>query len=141
MEHDDVPSDNVMMITAIIQPFKLDVVTLALERIPGFGGMTVTDCRGFGHGKVGREAEELDLENRPDDHAHPPVRGSGGSLTDFTRKIRLEIAVAGRNRADAVVTAISEAAHTGRPGDGKIFVWPLWTAVRIRTLELDGAAL
>jgi len=132
------PTD-MMMITAIIQPFKLDVVTLALERIQGFGGMTVSECRGFGHGKLSKEDESLHGGATHEQATRLP--NEGGGLTDFTQKVKLEVAVAGRARAEAVVSAISDAAHTGRPGDGKIFVWPMTVAVRVRTLELDAAAL
>lgn len=131
-------ASEMIMITAIIQPFKLDVVTLALERIAGFGGMTISECRGFGHGKVGREAAAGDAAGASDASRG---RSTEGGLTDFTQKMKLEIAVAGRVRADAVVSAIAEAAHTGRPGDGKIFVWPIAAAVRVRTRDLDAAAL
>lgn len=137
--HGQESAADMMMITAIIQPFKLDVVTLALERTPGFGGMTISECRGFGHGKVGTEAAAAD--GRGGTPERPRRRSAEVGLTDFTQKMKLEIAVAGHVRAEAVVSAISEAAHTGRPGDGKIFVWPIITAVRIRTLDLDAAAL
>lgn len=137
--HEQESAADMMMITAIIQPFKLDVVTLALERIPGFGGMTISECRGFGRRKVSTEAAAADGRG-----GTPEVSRHGSAevgLTDFTQKMKLEIAVAGRARADAVISAISEAAHTGRPGDGKIFVWPIITVVRVRTLDLDAAAL
>lgn len=121
------------MIMAIIQPFKLDAVTLALEGLPGFGGMTVSDCRGFGRGKLGRETDDPD-RNRS-------RAGEGSDLVDFTAKVRLEVGVAGRDRADAVIDAIARAAHTGRKGDGKIVAWPVARALRIRTLEEGAQAL
>lgn len=139
-QHQDATSHaEMVMITAIIQPFKLDVVTLALERIPGFGGMTISECRGFGHGKV--RSEDDPLSDRDTDVGTRQRHNMDSGLTDFTQKTKLEIAVAGRLRADAVVTAISQAAHTGRPGDGKIFIWPVTGAMRIRTLDLDAGAL
>ena len=125
------------MVLAIIQPFKLDTVTLALEVIPGFSGMTVSACRGFGHEKLGEdevEADRPDAEGRP---RSPRPRAELG-VVDFTDKVKLEIAVAGRDRADAVVEAVVRTAHTGNRGDGKVFAWPLARAVRVRTFD-DGA--
>jgi nitrogen regulatory protein PII len=124
---DDATTD-MLMVTVIIQPFRLDAVTLELEQIAGFGGMTVSDCRGFGHGKVSDEEDATGSERR---------RG----LVDFTPKVKLEIAVAGLARANAVVEAIARAAHTGRPGDGKIFLWPIAHALRVRTSDVNAAAL
>lgn len=120
--------DDLWMVLAIIQPFKLDAVTLALEAIPRFGGMTVSECRGFGHGKVEREAGD-------------PARSQSSEVVDFTPKTRLEIAAAGRAQADAVIDAIARTAHTGNPGDGKIFAWPLERAIRVRTLDEGTLAL
>ena len=118
------------MVQAIVQPFKLDAVTRALERVPGLGGMTVSECRGFGHERLGTEAPDPEHPRRQDD-----------DLTDFKPRVRLEIAVAGRERADAVAEAIARSAHTGRGGDGKIFLWPLARAIRIRTMATDKDAL
>lgn len=120
------------MVQGIIQGFKLDAVTRALEQLPGFGGMTVSDCRGFGHEKLGTEEEDRDRRS---------ARNAGDDLTDFKPKIRLEVAVAGRERADAVADAIARSAHTGRGGDGKVFVWPLSRAIRIRNFSMDESAL
>ena len=127
------------LVIAIIQPFKVDAVTLALESIPGFGGMTVSDCRGFGHGKVSDEGVEGGTSedgSRPD-----TVSARGTEIVDFTAKVRLEIAVAGRERADRVVETIGRSAHTGRRGDGKIFALPLSVAVRVRTFDEGASAL
>lgn len=120
------------MVQAIIRGFKLDAVTRALEQLPGFGGMTVSECRGFGHEKLGTEDEDRDNPNnrRPEDN-----------LTDFKPKVRLEVAVAGRERAEAVADAIARSAHTGRGGDGKVFLWPISRAIRIRNHGLDEHAL
>lgn len=123
------------LIVAIIQPFKLDAVTLALEGLPGFGGMTVTDCRGFGREKL-----------RPQEEDEPGRSGWVGrrddaDVVDFTAKVRLEVAVAGGERAETVVETIARAAHTGRRGDGKILTLPLARAVRVRTGEEHAAAL
>ena len=123
------------MVTAIIQDFKLDAVMLSLEALPHFGGMTVSECRGFGHGKLAEEDE-----GEPERAEAPSVRRRAG-LVDFTPKMKLEVAVAGRERADAVVETIGHAAHTGRRGDGKIFVWPIAHAVRVRTMDVGAQAL
>ncbi len=120
------------MVVAIIQGFKLDAVTRALQQQSGFGGMTVSDCRGFGHEKLGTEEE---------DRAQPAARRPETDLTDFKPKVRLEIAVAGREHADAVADAIAKSAHTGRGGDGKIFLWSMSRAIRIRSFGLDESAL
>lgn len=120
------------MVQAIIQGFKLDAVTRALEQVPGFGGMTVSDCRGFGHERLGMEEEDRDQHT---------ARRPGAELTDFKPKVRLEIAIAGREQADAVADTISRTAHTGRGGDGKVFLWPLARAIRIRNHGADEAAL
>lgn len=117
-------SNDLWMIMAVIQPFKLDDVTLALEQLPHFGGMTVSDCRGFGRGKVAHERG-----------AAEDVQRAQGLVIDFTGKARLEIAVSGRADVDSIVEAIARAAHTGNPGDGKVFVWPLQRAVRVRTFD------
>lgn len=125
-------TDELWMVMAVIQPFKLDTVTRALENVVGFAGMTVSDCRGFGR-------EKLDLSGEREDEAQRYQSEAG--LIDFTSKVRLEIAVAGRENADAVADALLQSAHTGRRGDGKIFLWPIARAVRIRTHEGGADAL
>ena len=109
------------LVEAIIQPFRVDGVILALEGIRGFRGMTVSDCRGFGFEKVTED------------------RGGGArsprAVVDFTPKVKLEIVVANRGIADAVADAIARTARTGNPGDGKVFLWPLSRVVRIRTSD------
>lgn len=128
-------TETMWMIEAMIQSFKLDAVTLALQQVRGFGGMTVSECRGFGHGKI-----QDDLT--PPDGTHiDSFSRSIPDLIDFTPKLKLEIAIAGRGSADAVVATIARVAHTGRRGDGKIFMWPLTHVVRIRTQQADGQAL
>lgn len=126
--------NDLWMVMAIIQEFKLDAVTLALEALPHFGGMTVSDCRGFGREKLEDDAIPGDSGGRADAR---PEEG----LVDFTSKIKLEIAVAGRARADAVLMVIAQTAHTGRRGDGKIFVWRMSEAVRVRTFDVNSRAL
>lgn len=123
----------VWMVQAIIRAFKLDAVTRALEQVPGFGGMTVSDCRGFGHEKLGTEEEDRDQPNAR--------RSEEADLSEFKPKIRLEIAVAGRERAEAVAETIARSAHTGRGGDGKVFLWLMSRAIRIRNHGLDEDAL
>ena len=132
-------TEEVWMIEAVIQPFKLDAVTLALEEVAAFRGMTVSDCRGFGQEKRGdasvasREGSASGTQERR--------RRSDEDFIDFTTKLKLEIAVVGRAAADSVVDAIARTAHTGRRGDGKIFAWPLARVVRVRTFEEDVSAL
>lgn len=118
------------MVQAIIREFRLDAVTRALEQLPGFSGMTVSDCRGFGQEKL-----------RTEDADHPGARRPEDDLNDFKPRVRLDVAVAGRERADAVADAIARSAHTGRGGDGKVFLWPLTAAIRIRNYGLDERAL
>ena len=110
------------MITAIIKPFKLDDVRDALGDI-GITGMTVTEVRGFGRQK-----------------GHTELYRGAEYVVDFLPKLKLEVAVSD-DRAEAVVEAISEAAMSGRIGDGKIFVFDLEQAVRIRTGEEGDQAL
>ena len=128
------------MVLAVIQPFRLDAVTLALEEIPGFGGMTVSDCRGFGHGKVADERVD-DTGGKSHGPALHSEREPSGEVVDFTQKVRLEIAVVGRARADLVIETIARSAHTGRRGDGKVFAWPVSAAVRVRTFDNGARAL
>ena len=130
--HDAFASDgfgDLWMVQAIIQPFKLDQVTLALESIPWFGGMTVVECRGFGREKVADVGSEHE------------VKAAQRVVVDFTDKLLVQIGVAGRDRMNTVVAALASAAHTGHRGDGKIFAWPLTRVVRVRTMEDGGNAL
>lgn len=128
-------SEDMWMILAIIKPFKLDAVTLALESMPGFAGITVSDCRGFGRERL------ADLEEAAADTTGQRRRSTTEELSDFTDKVRVEIVVRGRNSGDAVMDVIARTAHTGRRGDGKIFMWPITAAIRIRTSERDSKAL
>ena len=116
------------IITAIVQPFMLRKVTGALEAIDGFPGVTVTDVRGFGREKSAHAHEEM---------AHHPTLEE---FVEFVKKARIEI-VARDEMVDEIVTTITRAAHTGNPGDGKVFVWPVDRAVRIQTGEANDAAL
>src|SRR5581483_7563282 len=114
------------MIMAIIQPFMLEKVTHALERIDGFQGVTVTDVRGFGREKA--PPEHRVHHNRIDD------------VVDYVKKVRLEI-VAHDDMVELIAKTITEVAHTGNRGDGKVFVWPIDSALRIKTGEVGDAAV
>ena len=109
-------------IEAIIRPFKLEDVKLALVNA-GIVGMTVSEVRGFGRQKGQVER----------------YRGSEFTV-EFLQKLKVEVVV-DDSRVDTVVTAIAEAAKTGEIGDGKIFISAVDTVVRIRTGDRDGAAL
>ena len=109
-------------IEAIIKPFKLDDVKEALTEL-GIIGMTVTEVRGFGRQKGHTEL----------------YRGSEYTI-DFLPKVKVELVVPD-NLVDKVVATVAAAARTGSIGDGKVFVTPVETAVRIRTGERDEAAL
>lgn len=127
-------ADDAWMVEAIIQPHRLDAVIQALENVDGFGGVTVTDCRGFGQEKL--RTHESPATEPPQSVAR---RVNDADITDFTVKIKIQCVVAGQDSATAVADAITRAAHTGRRGDGKVFVWPVARVIRIRTLE-EGAA-
>ena len=125
------------MVLAVIQPFRLDAVTLALESLPGFGGMTVSECQGFGREKLS-EGDSPSEAERISDRSD---RRRREFVVDFTSKVRIEVAVAGQDRVDAVVETITRTAHTGNRGDGKVFAWQLGRAVRVRTFDEGAAAL
>jgi nitrogen regulatory protein PII len=109
-------------VEAIIRPFKLEDVKLALVNA-GIVGMTVSEVRGFGRQKGHVER----------------YRGSEFTV-EFLQKLKVEVVIDDA-RVDTVVTAIAEAAKTGEIGDGKIFISPVDTVVRIRTGDRDGSAL
>jgi nitrogen regulatory protein P-II 2 len=110
------------LISAIIKPFKLDDVREALSEI-GVQGITVTEVKGFGRQK-----------------GHTELYRGAEYVVDFLPKVRVDAAVAA-NLVDEVVEAISKAAHTGKIGDGKIFVTSLEQVIRIRTGETGSDAL
>lgn len=110
------------LIHAIIKPFKLDDVREALADV-GVDGMTVSEVKGFGRQK-----------------GHTELYRGAEYQVDFLPKVKLEIATQAEN-VDQIVDAISRAAHTGKIGDGKIFVYDLSQAVRIRTGERDMEAI
>jgi nitrogen regulatory protein P-II 1 len=109
-------------IEAIIKPFKLDDVKEALKE-QGLQGMTVTDVRGFGRQK-----------------GHTELYRGAEYVVDFLPKVKIELVV-DDSAVDRVVAAIKDAAHSGRIGDGKIFVSTVDDAVRIRTGETGRDAL
>ena len=110
------------LIVAIVKPFKLDDVREALTQL-GVQGLTVTEVKGFGRQKGQTEI----------------YRGAEYRVS-FLPKVKIEVAVPAV-QAELVVEAIMHAAATGKIGDGKIFVMPIERAVRIRTGELDLAAI
>jgi nitrogen regulatory protein P-II 2 len=110
------------IVIAIIKPFKLDAVRDALTKL-GVEGMTLTDVKGYGRQKGHTEI----------------YRGAEYAIT-FVPKVKIEVAVASE-KVDAVIETITAAAKTGKIGDGKVFVLGVDHAVRIRTGEIDAAAL
>jgi nitrogen regulatory protein P-II 2 len=110
------------IVMAIIKPFKLDEVRDALTAI-GVHGMTVTEVKGYGRQK-----------------GHTEIYRGTEYAVSFLPKLKIEVAVA-TEQTDKVIEAITTAAKTGQIGDGKIFVFGLEQAVRIRTGETDAAAL
>lgn len=110
------------MVMAVMKPFKLDDVREALTSL-GVEGLTVTEVKGFGRQKGQTEI----------------YRGAEYSV-NFLPKIKIEVAIPDKMEK-AVVEAIQSAANTGRIGDGKIFVYDLTSAVRIRTGESGHDAL
>ncbi len=111
------------VVVAFIQPFQLESVVDALRQVPGCPGMSVSEVRGVGC-----------------TGAHPPRQGERTEVEPLDRKVRLEIFCTASD-ASGIVEAIREAAHTGNPGDGKIFVTPVTLAKRIRTGEWGDAAV
>ncbi|CAN5197939.1 P-II family nitrogen regulator [soil metagenome] len=109
-------------IEAIIKPFKLDEVKEALHDV-GVSGITVTEAKGFGRQK-----------------GHTELYRGAEYVVDFLPKVKLEVVV-NDDMAARVVEAIAAAAQTGRIGDGKIFVMPVESVLRIRTGETDSDAI
>lgn len=110
------------LVTAIIKPFMLDAVREALSDI-GVQGITVTEVKGFGRQK-----------------GHTELYRGAEYVVDFLPKTKLEVAVSD-NQVDTVVETITKAAHSGKIGDGKIFVAALEQVIRIRTGETGNDAL
>jgi nitrogen regulatory protein P-II 2 len=110
------------MVMAIIKPFRLDDVRAALSE-SGVEGLTVSEIKGYGRQR-----------------GHTEIYRGAEYNVEFIPKVRLEIVVED-DRAAKVVETIAHAAHTGRIGDGKIFVMDVVDAVRIRTGETGSAAI
>jgi len=109
-------------IEAIIKPFRLEEVKEALTGV-GVDGMTVTEVKGFGRQK-----------------GHTEIYRGSEYTVDFLPKVKIEI-VLPDDRVDSAVTAIIKGAKTGKIGDGKVFVLPVESAVRIRTEERGDQAV
>ncbi|MFZ4554396.1 MAG: P-II family nitrogen regulator [Betaproteobacteria bacterium] len=109
-------------IEAVIKPFKLDEVREALADM-GVSGLTVTEVKGFGRQK-----------------GHTELYRGAEYVVDFLPKMKVEVVVES-DQAEAVVDTIVKAAHTGKIGDGKIFVCPVEHVVRIRTGETNESAI
>ena len=109
-------------IEAIIKPFKLDDVKEALQKL-GTSGLTVTEAKGFGKQK-----------------GHTELYRGAEYVVDFLPKVKIELIIEDDLLEDAVV-AIKESAYTGRIGDGKIFIYSLDDAIRIRTGERGSEAM
>lgn len=110
------------LITAVIKPFKLDDVREVLSEI-GVQGITVTEVKGFGRQK-----------------GHTELYRGAEYVVDFLPKVKIEVAI-DDDLVDRVIEAIGKAANTGKIGDGKIFVFNLEQAIRIRTGESGPEAL
>ena len=110
------------MITAIIQPHKIDEVKEELRKV-GVTGMTISEVRGSGRQK-----------------GHKEIFRGGEYTVEFIPKIKIEVAV-NDDKAEDTIEALINAAHTGRIGDGKVFVVNIEDSVRIRTKERGSEAL
>ena len=110
------------IVIAVIKPFKLDEVREALSEI-GVAGITVTEVKGFGRQK-----------------GHTELYRGAEYVVDFLPKVKIEVAVTD-DKLDPAIEAITKAAHTGKIGDGKVFITSLDQAIRIRTGETGKDAL
>ena len=115
-------SPKMKLLTAIIKPFKLDDVREALSEV-GVQGMTVTEVRGFGRQK-----------------GHTELYRGAEYVVDFLPKVKVEVAI-DDSLLEGAIEAITNAAATGKVGDGKIFVSSLDEVVRIRTGETGSGAV
>ena len=111
-----------LLVTAIVKPFALDDVRAALERLD-VAGMTVSEVSGFGRQR-----------------GHTEVYRGADYQVDFVPKVRVEVVV-DDDVVDKIVDAVVEAAHSGKIGDGKVWVTPVETVVRVRTGERGADAL
>ena len=110
------------LVTAIIKPFKLDDVRAALSEI-GVSGMSVTEVKGFGRQR-----------------GHTELYRGAEYIVDFLPKLKIEVVVSDA-QLEAAVAAITKSAHTGKIGDGKIFVSEITEVIRIRTGETGDQAI
>ncbi|MEH6469423.1 MAG: P-II family nitrogen regulator [Porticoccus sp.] len=110
------------MITAVVKPFKLDDVREALAAI-GVQGVTVSEVKGFGRQK-----------------GHTELYRGAEYVVDFLPKVKLELAL-DDDMVDGAIEAITSSAHTGKIGDGKIFISDLQEVIRIRTGETGAEAV
>jgi nitrogen regulatory protein P-II 2 len=110
------------MITAVIKPFKLDDLREALSTL-GVQGITVTEVKGFGRQK-----------------GHTELYRGAEYVVDFLPKVKIEVAVA-EDMLEGAIEAITSSAHTGKIGDGKIFVTNVEDVIRIRTGETGNEAI
>ena len=110
------------LITSIIKPFKLDEVREAMADV-GVTGLTVTEVKGFGRQK-----------------GHTELYRGAEYVVDFLPKVKVEVVVAD-DSVERVIEAITKAAHTGKIGDGKIFVTSVEQVIRIRAGEANEAAI
>ena len=110
------------LVTAVVKPFKLDDVREALSEI-GVQGITVTEVKGFGRQK-----------------GHTELYRGAEYVVDFLPKVKIDVAVAD-SILELAIEAITNAANTGKIGDGKIFVVPLEQVIRIRTGETGEEAI
>jgi nitrogen regulatory protein P-II 2 len=110
------------VVTAVIKPFKLDDVRAALSEV-GVQGITVTEVKGFGR-----------------QQGHTELYRGAEYVVDFLPKVKLEVAI-DEQLLERVLDAIQKSANTGKIGDGKIFVFDLMQAIRIRTGETGADAL
>ncbi len=110
-------------IKAIIRPFKLDDVITALQKIEGLPGMTISEIKGFGKTQ-GQDAQGVVMEG----------------LHLLVKKVKIEMVVH-NDMVDEVVNTIQQVAHTGNPGDGKIFVIDVRNTIKIRTNDRGEKAI
>lgn len=114
-------SDDLWLVVAIVQPFKVDVITLTLARHPAYDGMTITDCRG-----LSTQTGRMMVADGEGDEPRP--------------RTRLELLVSGRVQAEAIADTIALAAHTGRFGDGKVLILPVQESLSIREFPRGATA-
>ncbi len=110
------------LVTAVIKPFKVDDVKTALEKL-GVHGLTVSEVQGFGRQK-----------------GHTEVYRGAEYKVDFVPKIKIEVVVSDES-VDELVAAITAAAQTGKIGDGKVWVVPVDSVIRVRTGERGDDAI